>query len=56
LGKNDPTTENKDIAEKCLSTLFDVAITEHWASFPRVEFGTKKTSKKFKTLQYRLLF
>jgi hypothetical protein len=46
LGKNEPTTEDRDIAEKCLSTLFDVSITEHWASFPRAEFGTKQNFKK----------
>jgi hypothetical protein len=46
LGKNEPTTEDRDRAEKCLSTLFDVTITEHWASFPRAEFGTKQNFKK----------
>ena len=55
LGKNDPTTENKDIAEKCLSTLFDVAITEHWASFPRVEFGTKQNFKKIQNFAIPLV-
>jgi hypothetical protein len=45
LGKNEPTTEDKEQAERCLSTLFDVTITEHWASFPRTEFGTKQNFK-----------
>ena len=45
LGKNEPTIEDRDRAERCLSTLFDVAITEHWASFPRAEFGTKQNFK-----------
>jgi len=46
LGRNKPTTEDKEQAEKCLSTLFDITITEHWASFNRVEFGTKQNFKK----------
>jgi hypothetical protein len=57
LSKTETTTEVKEQAERCLSTLFDVNITEHWASFPRTEFGTKQYfKKKCLTLQYRLLF
>ena len=54
LGKNEPTTEDKDQAERCLSTQFDVTTTEHWASFPRAEFGTKQNFKNCLTLQYHL--
>ena len=36
----------KDQAERCLSTLFDVTITEHYGSFTRTEFGGKQNSKK----------
>ncbi len=46
LSKTKTTTEVKEQAERCLSTLFDVTITEHWASFPRTEFGTKQNFKK----------
>ncbi len=46
LGRNEPTTEDKEQAERCLPTLLDVTITEHWASFPRTEFGTKQNFKK----------
>jgi len=45
LGKKKPTTEDKEQAERCLSTLFNVTITEHWASFPPAEFGTKQNFK-----------
>jgi hypothetical protein len=55
LGKNEPTTEDRDIAERCLSTLFDVAITEHWASFPRAEFGTKQNFKKIQNFAIPLV-
>jgi hypothetical protein len=48
LGRKEPTTEDKNQAEKCLSTLFDITITEHWASFNRVEFGTKKLQENAK--------
>jgi hypothetical protein len=56
FGRNKPTTEDKEQAEKCLSTLFNITITEHWASFNRVDFDAKKTSRKCLTLQYRLSF
>ena len=56
LGKNKPTTEDKDRAEKCLSTLFDVAITSTGHLFHGLNLAQNKTSKKFRTLQYRLLF
>jgi hypothetical protein len=46
LSKTETTTEDKEQAERCLSTLFDVTITEHWASFPWTEFGTKQNFKK----------
>jgi len=55
LGKNNPTTEDRDIAERCLSTLFDVTITEHWASFPRAEFGTKQNFKKIQNVAIPLV-
>jgi len=55
LSKNNPTTEDRDIAERCLSTLFDVAITEHWASFPRAEFGTKQNFKKIQNFAIPLV-
>jgi hypothetical protein len=29
LGRNEPTTEDKEQAERCLSTLFNITITEH---------------------------
>ncbi len=46
LSKTETTTEVKEQAERSLSTIFDVTITEHWASFPRTEFGTKQNFKK----------
>ncbi len=46
LSKTGTTTEVKVQAERCLSTLFDVTITEHWGCFPRTEFGTKQNFKK----------
>jgi hypothetical protein len=56
LSKTETTTEVKEQAERCLSTLFDVTITEHLGSFPWTEFGTKQNFKKCLTLQYHLLF
>jgi hypothetical protein len=56
LSKTETTTEVKEQAERCLSTLFDVIITEHYGSFTRTEFGRKQNFKKCPTLQYRLLF
>ena len=55
LGRNEPTTEDKEQAEKCLSTLFDITITEHWASFNRVEFGTKQNFKKMLNFEIPLV-
>jgi len=46
LSKTKTTTEVKEQAERCLSTLFDVTITEHYASFTRTEFGRKLNFKK----------
>ena len=55
LGKNDPSTEDRDQAEICLSTLLDVTITEHWASFPLAKFGTKQNFKKMPNFSIPLL-
>ena len=41
LSKTNTTTEMKDQAERCLSTLFDVTTTEHYGSFTRTAFGGK---------------
>jgi len=46
LSKTETTTEVKEQAERCLSTLFDVTITEHYGSFTRTEFGGKQNFKK----------
>jgi hypothetical protein len=55
LGKNEPTTEDREIAERCLSTLFDVSMTDHWASFPRAVFGTKQNFKKIQNFAIPLV-
>jgi hypothetical protein len=46
LSKTETTTEVKEQAERCLSTLFDVTITEHYGSFTWTEFGGKQNFKK----------
>ena len=56
LGKKDTSTEMKEQAEICISTLFDVTTTEHYGNFTRTGFGTKKTSKICPTLKFPLLF
>ena len=45
LGKKDTSTEMKDQADRCISTLFDVTTTEHYGNFTRTGFGTKKNFK-----------
>ena len=45
LGKKDTSTEMKEQAERCISTLFDVTTTEHYGHFTRTGFGTKKNFK-----------
>ena len=45
LGKKDTTTEMKDQADRCISTLFDITTTEHYGNFTRTGFGTKKNFK-----------
>ncbi len=46
LSKTKTTTEVKEQAERCLFTLFDVNITEHYGSFTRTEFGGKQNFQK----------
>ncbi len=46
LSKTETTTEVKEQAERCLSTLFDVTITERYGSFTRTEFCGKQNFKK----------